>query len=146
MYKRQLPLLLKLRLNQNKFTGLEKFTLPRLQEFRAHINEITGSIPTFADCPKLQVVTLYSNKFTSYIPGAIAENYNLRLFNVEGNQLSSVSLNNIINDLYTNYQNSGGSRSVVVNLRNQAGGAEPTGEDVLAKIDFLAGKGWTVLT
>ena len=48
--------------------------------------------------------------------------------------------------LYTNYQNSGGSRSVVVNLRNQAGGAEPTGPDVLAKIDFLAGKGWTVLT
>jgi len=141
-----LPLLLKLRLNQNKFTGLEKFTLPKLVEFRAHINEITGSIPTFADCPKLQVVTLYSNKFTSYIPGAIAENYNLRLFNVEGNQLSSVSLNNIINDLYTNYQNSGGSRSVVLNLRNQAGGAEPTGEDVLAKIDFLAGKGWTVLT
>ena len=97
-------------------------------------------------CIRDRFITLYSNRFSSYTPGSIAENYNLRLFNVEGNQLSPVSLNNIVNDLYTNYQNSGGSRSVVVNLRNQAGGAEPTGPDVLAKIDFLAGKGWTVLT
>ena len=72
--------------------------------------------------------------------------YNLRLFNVEGNQLNVGSLNNIINDLYTNYQNSGANRSVLVNLKNQAGGAEPTGEDVLAKIKFLSGKGWTILT
>ena len=141
-----MPILQRLRLNQNKFTGLEKFTLPKLFEFRAHINQITGAIPTFVDCPALRFITLYSNKFTSYTPGAIAQNYNLRLFNVEGNQLSVGSLNNIINDLYTNYQNSGASRSVLVNLKNQAGGAEPTGEDVLAKIEFLSGKGWTILT
>ena len=141
-----MPVLLRLRLNQNKFTGLQKFTLPKLFEFRAHINQITGSIPTFADCPSLRFITLYSNKFTSYTSGAIAQNYNLRLFNVEGNQLSVGSLNNIVNDLYTNYQNSGASRSVLVNLKNQAGGAEPSGEDVLAKIEFLSGKGWTILT
>ena len=141
-----MPVLLRLRLNQNNFTGLQKFTLPKLFEFRAHINQITGSIPTFADCPSLRFITLYSNKFTSYTSGAIAQNYNLRLFNVEGNQLSVGSLNNIINDLYTNYQNSGASRSVLVNLKNQAGGAEPSGEEVLAKIEFLSGKGWTILT
>ena len=140
-----IPLLYRLRLNQNKFTGLEKFTLPRLVEFRAHINEITGSIPSFADCPNLQFITLYSNNFSSYTPGAIAQNYNLRLFNVEGNELKAGSLNNIVNDLYTNYENSGGSRSVVVNLRNNRG-AIPTGDDVLAKIEFLTGKGWTILT
>ena len=141
-----MPNLLRMRLNQNIFTGLEKFILPKLIEFRAHINQITGSIPTFVDCPALRFITLYSNKFTSYTPGAIAQNYNLRLFNVEGNQLSVGSLNNIVNDLYTNYQNSGASRSVLVNLKNQSGGAEPTGADVLAKIEFLSGKGWTILT
>ena len=87
-----MPILQRLRLNQNKFTGLEKFTLPKLFEFRAHINQITGAIPTFVDCPNLRFITLYSNKFTSYTPGAIAQNYNLRLFNVEGNQLEELTL------------------------------------------------------
>ena len=119
--------------------------MSKIREFRVHQNEITGAIPTFADCPKMQILTLYSNKFSSYTPGAIVENYNLRLFDVSANRLSVVSLNNIINDLYTNYENSSGSRRVVVNLRSQDGGAEPTGEDILAKIDFLRGKGWTIL-
>ena len=140
-----LPVLTRLRLQQNNFTALEKFTLPKIIEFRAHINQIAGTIPSFADCPKLRFLTLYSNNFTSYTPGAIAENYNLRLFDVSQCQLNQVSLNNIVNDLYTNYQNSSGSRSVVTNLRNQQGGAEP-GESVQPLIDFLAGKGWTILT
>ena len=141
-----LPVLLRLRVNSNNFTGLGKFTLPRIIDFRAHINQITGSIPTFADCPRIQDITLYSNRFNSYTPGAIAENSRLRLFNVEGNQLSSVSLNNIIIDLFKNYEDFGGNRRVVLNLRNQRGGAQPTGDDIIDKIDSLRSIGWTILT
>ena len=89
---------------------------------------------------------MYSNRFNSYTPGAIAENSRLRLFNVEGNQLSSVSLNNIIIDLFKNYEDFGGNRRVVLNLRNQRGGAQPTGDDIIDKIDSLRSIGWTILT
>ena len=140
-----LPNLRRLRVNSNNFTGLGKFTLPRIYEFRAHINAIAGTIPTFVDCPQMQYITLYSNRLSSYTPGAIAENSRLRLFNVEGNQLSSVSLNNIIIDLYKNYEDFGSSRNVVANLRNQRGGAQPTGDDIMDKIDGLKEIGWTIL-
>ena len=141
-----LPFLYRLRLNQNKFTGLNQLSLPRIIEFRAHINEITGTIPSFVNCPKIRFITLYSNNFTSYTPGAIAENYNLRLFDVSGCKLNQVALNTIVEDVYTNYQNSSGSRTVTVNLKNQDGQIVPSGEDVLAKIEFLSEKGWTILS
>jgi len=140
-----LPNLRRIRVNQNNLTGLGKFTLPRILEFRAHINQIAGTIPTFADCPQIQYITLYSNRLSSYTPGAIAENSRLRLFNVEGNQLSSASLNNIIIDLYKNYQDFGSSRNVVANLRNQRGGSQPSGDEIIEKIDGLRAVGWTIL-
>ena len=86
------------------------------------------------------------SNFTSYTPGAIAENYNLRLFDVSGCKLNQVALNTIVQDVYTNYQNSSGSRTVTVNLKNQDGQIVPSGEDVLAKIEFLSEKGWTILS
>ena len=141
-----LPLLYRLRLNQNKFTGLNQFSLPRIIEFRAHINEITGTIPSFVNCPKIRFITLYSNNFTNYTPGAIAENYNLRLFDVSGCKLNQVALNTIVQDVYTNYQNSSGSRTVTVNLKNQDGQIVPSGDDVLAKIEYLKERGWTILS
>ena len=139
-----LPLMERMKLNNNKFTKLLKFGLPNLQEFRCHINEITGTIPTFADCPKLKFLTLYSNKLSNYTPGALAENYSLRLADFSNNQLQQASINNIVNDIYTNFENSGSSRSVLVNLRNNP--AQPSGEDVLEKIEELKKIGWQILT
>ena len=139
-----LPLMQRMKLNNNKFTKLLKFTLPNLMEFRCHINEITGTIPTFADCPKLKFLTLYSNKLSNYTPGALAENYSLRLADFSNNQLQQASINNIVNDIYTNFENSGSSRSVLVNLRNNP--AQPSGESVLEKIEELKKIGWQILT
>ena len=139
-----LPLMERMKLNNNKFTKLLKFGLPNLTEFRCHINEITGTIPTFADCPKLKFLTLYSNKLSNYTPGALAENYSLRLADFSNNQLQQASINNIVNDIYTNFENSGSSRSVLVNLRNNP--AQPSGESVLEKIEELKKIGWQILT
>ena len=134
----------RMKLNNNKFTKLLKFGLPNLIEFRCHINEITGTIPTFADCPKLKFLTLYSNKLSNYTPGGLAENYSLRLADFSNNQLQQASINNIVNDIYTNFENSGSSRSVLVNLRNNP--AQPSGESVLEKIEELKKIGWQILT
>ena len=139
-----LPLMERMKLNNNKFTKLLKFGLPNLREFRCHINEITGTIPTFADCPKLKFLTLYSNKLSNYTPGGLAENYSLRLADFSNNQLQQASINNIVNDIYTNFENSGSSRSVLVNLRNNP--AQPSGESVLEKIEELKKIGWQILT
>ena len=139
-----LPLMERMKLNNNKFTKLLKFGLPNLIEFRCHINEITGTIPTFADCPKLKFLTLYSNKLSNYTPGGLAENYSLRLADFSNNQLQQASINNIVNDIYTNFENSGSSRSVLVNLRNNP--AQPSGESVLEKIEELKKIGWQILT
>ena len=139
-----LPLMRRMKFNNNKFTKLFKFGLPNLQEFRCHINEITGTIPTFADCPKLKFLTLYSNKLSNYTPGALAENYSLRLADFSNNQLQQGAINNIVNDIYTNFENSGSSRSVLINLRNNP--AQPSGDDVLEKIAELKKIGWQILT
>ena len=87
---------------------------------------------------------MYSNKFSNYTPGALAENYNLRLADFSNNQLQQASINNIVNDIYTNFENSGSSRSVLVNLRNNP--AQPSGESVLEKIEELKKIGWQILT
>ena len=145
---KNLPNLQRLRLNQNNFTGLSKFTLPRLIEFRAHINDITGSIPTFADCPRLRFVTLFNNEFTGYTSGAIAQNFQLRLFDVSQCKLGQNALNNIIDDLYENYQASGSSRSVTLNIQNQTGTDQ---EDISfpneqqEKINSMRDAGWTII-
>ena len=145
---KNLPRLSRLRLNQNNFTGLSRFNLPKLIEFRAHINDITGTIPSFADCPKLRFITLFNNQFTGYTSGAIAQNFQLRLFDVSQCKLGQNALNNIIDDLYENYQASGSSRSVTLNIQNQTGTDQ---EDITfpneqqEKINSMRGAGWTII-
>ncbi len=87
---------------------------------------------------------MYSNKLSNYTPGALAENYSLRLADFSNNQLQQASINNIVNDIYTNFENSGSSRSVLINLRNNP--AQPSGDDVLEKIEELKKIGWQILT
>ncbi len=109
---------------------------------------MTGTIPSFADCPKLRFITLFNNQFTGYTSGAIAQNFQLRLFDVSQCKLGQNALNNIIDDLYENYQASGSSRSVTLNIQNQTGTDQ---EDITfpneqqEKINSMRGAGWTII-
>ena len=142
-----LPNLVRMRLNQNNLTGMNALSLPKCFEFRAHINNMTGSIPTFANCPKMRFVTLFNNNFTGYTPGAIAQNFQLRLFDVSQNQLGQNALITIIDDLYSNYQASGSSRSVTLNIQNQKGGEDISfPPETVDKINTMTSAGWTIIS
>ena len=142
-----LPNLLRMRLNQNNLTGMNPLSLPKCREFRAHINNMTGSIPTFVNCPKMQFVTLFNNNFTGYTPGAIAQNFQLRLFDVSQNQLGQNALITIIDDLYSNYQASGSSRPVTLNIQNQKGGEDISfPPETVDKINTMTSAGWTIIS
>ena len=142
-----LPNLLRMRLNQNNLTGMNALSLPKCFEFRAHINNMTGTIPTFANCPKMRFVTLFNNNFTGYTPGAIAQNFQLRLFDVSQNQLGQNALITIIDDLYSNYQASGSSRSVTLNIQNQKGGEDISfPPETVDKINTMTSAGWTIIS
>ena len=108
---------------------------------------MTGSIPTFANCPKMRFVTLFNNNFTGYTPGAIAQNFQLRLFDVSQNQLGQNALITIIDDLYFNYQASGSSRSVTLNIQNQKGGEDISfPPETVDKINTMTSAGWTIIS
>jgi len=142
-----LPNLLRMRLNQNNLTGMNPLSLPKCREFRAHINNMTGSIPTFVNCPKMRFVTLFNNNFTGYTPGAIAQNFQLRLFDVSQNQLGQNALITIIDDLYSNYQASGSSRPVTLNIQNQKGGEDISfPPETVDKINTMTSAGWTIIS
>lgn len=128
-------------LYNNKFTGLSKFTnLPRLRYFYAHNNQISGNIPDFSECPRMYYLILYNNQFTGYTSGSLSALYYLRYMDLSGNSLTQQAVNQIITDLYTNY-NSANRGGVTINLRSNTA---PSGQDVLDKITFLKSKGWSI--
>jgi hypothetical protein len=128
-------------LYNNRFTGLSEFqNLPRLRYFYAHNNLITGEIPSFADCPNLYYLILFNNKFTKYKAGALKTNYRLRYLDISGNQLTQQAVNQLISDLYDNY-NSVNRRGVTINLR---GNAIPSGNS-LDYVEILRSKGWSIV-
>ena len=125
----------------NQFTGLNEFqNLPRLRYFYAHNNLMAGEIPSFADCPNLYYLILFNNRFTKYKTGALSSNYRLRYLDLSGNQLTQQAVNQLISDLYDNY-NSVNRRGVTINLR---GNAIPSGT-ALEYVDILISNGWSIV-
>ena len=74
-----------LKLQQNRggdstgFTLLSEFSgLNNLETFYCHYNSISGTIPSFAGCPKIKSISLYDNKFSGYEEGSIASLISLK--------------------------------------------------------------------
>jgi len=131
-------------LPNNRFTSLNKFTnLTRLQYLYVYNNDIAGTIPDFSGCPKLQRIYLYNNEFSSYSPGSFATLTSIRVILLQNNNLNSTEINNIIKDLFDNYESFNRS-GVVVNLTSNA---SPSGEEVIDKLSFLRDiAGWSITT
>jgi Leucine-rich repeat (LRR) protein len=120
---------------------LNQFTnLPSLIYFYAHNNQIAGEIPSFTECPNLQYLLLFNNKFSSYKLGAFADLYKIRYIDISNNLLTQFEINNIIDDLYKNYQavKRGG---IAINLK----GNSVPGISKVETIDFLRSKGWSIV-
>lgn len=128
-------------LNNNQFTSISKFeNLPALYRFHAQNNLLSGNIPSFGDCPRLGIILLQNNRFSGYTIGSFLQLGKLVYLDLSNNLLSQTSINQIINDLEANYNNSkrGG---VSINLR----GNDLPGSEALTKIEFLKIKGWSIV-
>ena len=128
--------------NQLKDIG-EFINLPALQYLYIQDNLIgqegSATIPDLSDCPGLRYFVAYNNKFKTYTSGAFTNLYLIRLIDLSDNPLTEQSMEQMLEDLYTNYQTvkRGG---VTINLR----GCGPQSELALEFVLTLRSKGWSI--
>ena len=128
-------------LYNNNFTSLGTFSgVGNLYRFEAHNNNISGPIPDFTACSNLYYLILFNNNFTSYTTGSFADLRRIRYIDLANNNLPQQAVNQIVSDMYTNYQTHGSSRRITVNLRNNA----TPGVEALETIELLRLSGWTI--
>ena len=87
---------------------------------------------------------MYNNSFTSYDTGSFESLYQLKYLDISNNELSSQALEQIIEDLYSNYTTTprGG---VTVNIKNSMTSGATLPETSLETIVLLRAKGWTII-
>lgn len=142
-------------LNDNLLSSFPGFeNTPNMIFAYLHNNQIQGKIPMLGDtskAPSLQRLYLFNNQLNGYTPGSFAGLTRIQFLDVSRNSLYEFDLNNIIDDLYTNYQNAPRGR-VSINLFGQtnAVGYNPSSAgtereaEINEKIAFLRSKGWTI--
>ena len=127
-------------LYNNQLTGIGDFeNLPQLQYVYLHNNQISGEIPDFSECPRLYYLILFNNQFTNYKTGAFKEIYRIRYIDVSNNNLTQQAMEQMIDDLFENW-NSVNRGRVTVNLRGNGAPSEST----LDQITVLRSKGWNI--
>ena len=148
---RNLSNLSELYLHNNKYTGLSEFSnLPNLRYFYCHnqftdgASGISGEIPDFSSCPRMYYLVMYNNSFTSYKTGAFESLYQLKYLDISNNELSSQALEQIIEDLYSNYTTTPRG-NVTVNIKNAMVSGADLPDPTLEKIVLLRAKTWTVI-
>ena len=143
-------------LNDNQLSSFPGFeNTPNMIYAYLHNNVIQGKIPMLGDtskAPNLLHLYLFNNQMNGYTVGSFVGLTRIQRLDVSRNALYEFDLNNIIDDLYTNYLNAprGG---VNVNLQGQSNavGYSPSTaalsereKEVAEKIVFLRSKGWTI--
>ena len=143
-------------LNNNQLSAFPGFeNTPNLIFAYLHNNQITGNIPMLGDtskAPNLRQLFLFNNQMNGYTTGSFTGLTRIQRLDVSRNALTEFDLNNIVDDLFTNYQNAprGG---VNINLQSQSAaiGYSPSTaapsereKEVAEKIEFLRSKGWTI--
>jgi Leucine-rich repeat (LRR) protein len=102
--------------NGNEITGvIQELECTNLLRLYAGYNQISGTIPTFANCSNIQYLALENNSITNFARGTVDQCTRLRFLDLSNNNLSESSAINIISDLVDNYTNNPRS-GVVVNL------------------------------
>ena len=134
-------------LQNNNFTSIgEPNNLPNLFYYYAHNNQLAGEIPDFTTCTNLRYMTLYNNQLTAYKVGSFKSLYRIRYFDLSNNQLNQTAQDNILLDLFDNW-NAIKRGGVTVNLRgntNNLGVNETPSDDVKEKALILVQNGWNI--
>lgn len=134
-------------LQNNSFTGIgEPNNLSNLYYYYAHNNQLQGEIPDFTTCNNLRYLTLYNNQLTAYKVGSFKFLYRIRYFDLSNNNLNQTAQDNILLDLYDNW-NTIKRGGVTVNLRgnkNSVGVNETPSDEVKEKALILVQNGWNI--
>ena len=134
-------------MNNNSFTLIgEPNNLPNLWYYYAHNNQLTGQIPDFTTCTNLRYLTLYNNQLSAYASGSFKSLYKIRYFDLSNNNLSQTAQDNIIFDLYDNW-NAIKRGGVTINLRgnqNSNNVNEVPSDDAKEKALILVANGWNI--
>ena len=134
-------------LQNNSFTGIgEPNNLPNLWYYYAHNNQIAGEIPDFTTCTNLRYLTLYNNQLSAYKVGSFKSLYRIRYFDLSNNNLNQTTQDNILLDLYDNW-NAIKRGGVTVNLRgnkNSVGVNETPSDEAKEKALILVQNGWNI--
>ena len=137
-----------LKLNNNAFDGniLPPNQLPNLYYYYAYNNQLTGQIPDFSTCTNLRELSLFNNLLSAYFVGSFRSLYRIKYFDLSNNRLTQTAQDNIIFDLYENW-NAIKRGGVTINLRgnvddkNNNIGPSDEGKE---KAIILVGNGWNV--
>ena len=136
-----------LELNNNAFTSIgEPNNLPNLYYYYAHNNQLAGEIPDFTTCTNLRYLTLYNNQLSAYKVGSFKSLYRIRYFDLSNNNLNQTAQDNIISDLFDNW-NAIKRGGVTINLRgnkNNIGVNETPSDEAKEKAIILVANGWNV--
>ena len=136
-----------LTLNNNSFTSIgEPNNLPNLYYYYAHNNQLVGEIPDFTSCTNLRYLTLYNNQLSAYKVGSFASLYRIKYFDLSNNNLNQTAQDNIISDLYDNW-NAIKRGGVTINLRgnkNSIGVNESPSDEAKEKALILLANGWNI--
>jgi len=136
-----------LELNNNAFTSIgEPNNLPNLWYYYAHNNQLAGEIPDFTTCTNLRYLTLYNNQLSAYKIGSFKSLYRIRYFDLSNNNLNQTAQDNIISDLFDNW-NAIKRGGVTINLRgnkNNIGVNETPSDEAKEKALILVANGWNV--
>lgn len=140
-------------LYNNQLSSFPGFSnTPRLYFVYLQNNQITGNIPFLSnDAPSINRLYLFNNQFSGYELQSFAGLLRLQIVDVSNNNLSTSDLNNIIDDLFINY-NAAPRGGVSINLRSQSRAVgyspSPSGssreQEIREKITFLQSRGWTI--
>ena len=134
-------------LQNNSFTGIgEPNNLTNLYYYYAHNNQLKGEIPDFTTCTNLRYLTLYNNQLTAYKVGSFKSLHRIRYFDLSNNNLNQTTQDNIIFDLYDNW-NAIKRGGITVNLRgnkNSVGVNETPSDEAKEKALILVQNGWNI--
>ena len=127
-------------IQNNQFTSMgTPENLPRLEYIYVHNNQIQGEIPDLSGVPRLYYLIMYNNQLTGYKNGSFASLTRIRYIDLSTNSITQLSLEQIFDDLYTNWKSSNRG-GVTVNVRGNGAPSEST----LEIITILKSKGWNI--